>query len=339
MSHKFNVDIVYTWVDGGDENWIKKKEETLNQYPSNKKTAEVSGKGRFVNNDELKYSLRSIGKYAPWVNNIFIITDDQIPSWLDTNNSKIHIIDHKDIFKNDAELPCFNSNAIEMCLHNIKELAENFIFLNDDCFLGRNSSISDFFLDNGNPKLFVGKAKRKNKKIIDEKYMIKKNPHRYAILNARKEVYKKYGVIINYNNQHGIKVFNKNNLIQLEKEFENVFNKARSNQFRSNTDIWIAALDLFYSIATKKNKPFYLGPYRGDRFEYRFKFIKKYRDYVFIPLNGTYKNIHNKFLAIEKFNPLMFCINDGPNVADNKRKLMKDFLKKYLMRNQYLKNN
>ena len=97
MNNEFNVDIVYTWVDGSDKDWIKKKKETLKQYPNNKKNTEVSGKGRFINNDELKYSLRSVEKYAPWVNNIFIITDNQIPFWLDTNNSKIHIISSDEV--------------------------------------------------------------------------------------------------------------------------------------------------------------------------------------------------------------------------------------------------
>ena len=117
----FPVDIVYTWVNGSDKNWLQKKNDTLKKYSNFHKKDEVSGNARFYDRDELKYSLRSISKFAKWIRNIFIITDNQIPEWLNLNHSKIKVIDHKDIFKNE-HLPSFNSNAIESNIHNIKEL-------------------------------------------------------------------------------------------------------------------------------------------------------------------------------------------------------------------------
>ena len=66
------IDIVYTWVESSDE-FEKEKLYWLNK--TNKediKNSENSGKIRFKDNQELKYSLRSIEKYFPNYNNIYI---------------------------------------------------------------------------------------------------------------------------------------------------------------------------------------------------------------------------------------------------------------------------
>lgn len=51
-----------------------------------------NGSNRFRDNDELRYSMRSLEKFAPWVRNIYLITSGQVPSWLDTSNPRIHVI-------------------------------------------------------------------------------------------------------------------------------------------------------------------------------------------------------------------------------------------------------
>lgn len=83
--------------------------------------------------------------YAPWINKIFIVTDNQIPDWLDTNHPKIRIIDHKEIMPEEC-LPCFNSNAIETCIDNITELSEYFLYANDDMFFSSPVKPDDFLI-------------------------------------------------------------------------------------------------------------------------------------------------------------------------------------------------
>ena len=106
----YPVDIVYLWCDSSDDVWRTKKNDELRKLG---KTTDNDSTGdcRFIDNDELKYSLRSLEKYAPWINNIFIVTDSQVPKWLDTTNPKIKIIDHKEILPEDV-LPTFNASAI-----------------------------------------------------------------------------------------------------------------------------------------------------------------------------------------------------------------------------------
>ena len=76
-------DIVYSWSDGsGLEQRAKRDYRTLKvnvQFASN-------DEWRFSDNNELKSSLRLIEKYAKRINKIFIVTDNQVQSWLNTNH-------------------------------------------------------------------------------------------------------------------------------------------------------------------------------------------------------------------------------------------------------------
>ena len=54
------------------------------------------------------------------------------------------LVDHAAILPPDA-LPTFNSHAIESALHRVPDLAEHFVYLNDDFFLGRPLGPETFF--------------------------------------------------------------------------------------------------------------------------------------------------------------------------------------------------
>tara|TARA_Y100001970_G_scaffold45807_1_gene57590 strand:+ start:217 stop:1218 length:1002 start_codon:yes stop_codon:yes gene_type:complete len=319
------IDIVYTWVNGNDPNWLNKKESFINQNPNILENKRVNSKERFFNNDELKFSLRSVQKYAKWINNIYIITDNQKPEWLNLAHPKIKLIDHREIF-DEEYLPCFNSSAIETSLHKIKELSNYFLFFNDDLFLGRETSMGDFFKDNS-PKLFSGKE---NISIQDLHKKERKNEFQYAIHNARLAIYRKYNFFCGFNLRHGIKVLDKNSLSELEIIFSNEFKATRFNRFRNSSDIHVMSLYAYYLVAQGLNQKHYLKVLRRDLFRYKINYLRKDRDHMFVPLSTlSIKKINSKFSAIKKYTPLMFCINDGPNVSDSKRDIVKIFLKEF----------
>ena len=153
------MDIVYTWVDDQDDVWIRNKEDTLlkliAQKAMEKYNTEHSKKFRFRNMDELKYSLRSINKYLPFIRNIYIVTAGHTPSWLNYDSGKIFIINHKDIFPNKKHLPTFNSEAIECHVPLIPNLSEYFLYFNDDVMIGRTLQFDDLFLERDIIKLYV----------------------------------------------------------------------------------------------------------------------------------------------------------------------------------------
>ena len=143
------IDVVYTWVDSQDPSWQQRFAARVGK-PSQ---STVSSELRYLSRDELRYSLRSIRRYAPWVRNIYIVTDDQTPAWF-VGDAAVKIVSHRDIFPDTSVLPVFNSHAIESCLHRIPGLSEHFIYFNDDVFLGKRTKPTDFFTAKGEVRMF-----------------------------------------------------------------------------------------------------------------------------------------------------------------------------------------
>ena len=132
---RFPVDVVYTWVDGDDPEWDAAREARIAGMEGTARTREASGRARFLSRDELRYSLRSVHLFAPWVRQIYLVTSGQVPAWL-ARDAGVTVVPHAEIMPADA-LPTFNSHAIETSLHHISGLAEHWLYFNDDFFLGR----------------------------------------------------------------------------------------------------------------------------------------------------------------------------------------------------------
>src|SRR5699024_11566777 len=93
---------------------------------------------RFIDWDNLQYWFRGVEKYAPWVNKVHFVTWGHVPNWLKVDHPKINVVKHVDFLK-EENLPTFNSRAIEINLHRIEGLAEQFVYFNDDMFLTKRS--------------------------------------------------------------------------------------------------------------------------------------------------------------------------------------------------------
>ncbi len=147
-SHGFAVDAVVTWVDPDDPVWQKAR-----RFKKASKRGTVAH--RFENVNELYYCLRGITTYLPWIRTIFLVTmKPQKPLFLD-EFPKVRLIHHVDFFKTKKNLPTFNSMAIETQLHRIPGLAEQFIYFNDDSFIGKPLSKKFFYTSNGVPKMYI----------------------------------------------------------------------------------------------------------------------------------------------------------------------------------------
>lgn len=140
------VDYIFPYVNSSDPNWQK---IASNYFPDNTWSPQLYRELGF-----LKYVFRGLAKNMPWLNEIVFIVSSksQIPEWLDTNNNKIRIITH-DEFIPKKYLPTFNSNTIEMFLAKIPDLSEYLIYGNDDLIPISKSEISDYFTENGLPRI------------------------------------------------------------------------------------------------------------------------------------------------------------------------------------------
>lgn len=146
MGNEMNeIDFVIPWVDGDDPVWIQEKSKYMPKTMDNR-----SAKNRYRDWGFLKYLLRGIEKFAPWVHRVYLITCGQVPEWLNTEHPKLRMISHADYIPAEC-LPTFNSNTIELYIHLIPELSEKFVLFNDDTLLTAPVDENEFF-KNGKPR-------------------------------------------------------------------------------------------------------------------------------------------------------------------------------------------
>lgn len=132
------MDAVITYVDGLDPVWRKSYEETTSIPILDK---------RFRDWGTLKYLLRGIETFMPFIRNVFLVvaSPSQVPAWV--NKEKLRIVLHQDFIPKE-HLPTFNCNPLEMYLHRIPGLDERFLYFNDDMFPVAPCTENDFFQHN-----------------------------------------------------------------------------------------------------------------------------------------------------------------------------------------------
>ena len=74
------IDFVVIWVDGGDPIWQAKKAEYSKSVDTSKKS--MNSVKAYRDWGTFKYWFRGVEKFAPWVNKVYLVTDQQKPSWL-----------------------------------------------------------------------------------------------------------------------------------------------------------------------------------------------------------------------------------------------------------------
>ena len=142
MAMTSDIDFVMPWVDGSDPEWQKRKSEHLGEHPGG---GTDNGAEHFREWGTLPYWFRAVEKYAPWVRKIHFITCGQVPEWLNLNHPKLHFVRHEDYIPGEW-LPVFSSRPIELNIHRINGLSEQFVYFNDDMFINAPVKPEDFFV-------------------------------------------------------------------------------------------------------------------------------------------------------------------------------------------------
>lgn len=139
-----DIDFVLTYVDPNDPEWQHEK----NKYTPN--ASADTNKNRYRDWDNLQYFFRGVERFAPWVRKIHFVTCGHVPHWLNLKHPKLNIVKHTDYIPPEW-LPTFSSRCIDMNLHRIENLSEQFVYFNDDMFLTDYVSPENFF-KNGLPR-------------------------------------------------------------------------------------------------------------------------------------------------------------------------------------------
>lgn len=275
------IDIVYIWVDWADPVWKEKRKNAYSKASTTSVFADYANvEGRFRDNQELKYSLRSIEKYFPNHWNIFIITDNQVPKFL-RHDANITIISHADFIPEDF-LPTFSSRKINAFIPFIQDISENFLLFNDDVFIWPKFSISDFIDDEKTIYYFIPKDSIN----ITESFW-----YSNYTLQILQEKYPKHDFFPSIP-AHTPRIVNKKEYIKMTQEFSFYFDKLSHETFRERENssfLW----DLYgrWMIHNNKwiiwwDKWLYLSTSNWDYTQ----LLKQFHDLPFFCINDTSDN-------------------------------------------------
>jgi len=303
------IDFVICWVDGNDKEWQKDKAKYNPDVFSDSRNI------RYRDWENLQYWFRGVEKFAPWVNKIHFVTWGHIPSWLNRDHPKLNIVRHEDCIPGDY-LPTFSARPIEVNLHRIENLAEQFVYFNDDMFILNSLKESDFFR-NGmpcdiaainiaiSPDDIHGNAKLNAVNIIN-KYFSKKN----VISNNKMKWYNlKYG-----------KALFRTLLLTPWKLFTGFYTPHLPNAFLKQTfeEVWNKEADILEITSSHKFRE------RSDVTQYLFKFWQLASG-NFSPrknIGKLYKiGIEDQELleAIEEQKYKIVCLNDTEEIENFER--------------------
>lgn len=280
MKNKIDIDFVIPWVDGSDPKWI----ESFNKFAPSDKIKDVDFSAeRYRDYGMLKYWFRGVEKFAPWVRKIHFITNGQFPDWLNLENSKLHFVKHSDYIPNEY-LPVFSSHPIEMYMHKIEDLAEHFVYFNDDFFL-TSFTTPDFFFKNGCPcdyaisniqipirsvmrNIVLNDLTEINRCFNKRGYMKKDffkyfNP-KYGKMNIRTLVCMLWKETTGFQNFHLAQPYLKSTLEEVWENCPEILETTMHSRFRNENDVnqwlfryWQLCKGNFYPINPQKNRKYF----------------------------------------------------------------------------------
>jgi hypothetical protein len=242
--HEFteDVDIVFSWVDGSSSAFQRQRAARLAEYVVGEGD---DGPARFRHVDELRYALRSVHMYAPWVRRIFIATDSPVPSWL-LDHPKVTVVRSEEFFADPSVLPTHNSHAVEAQLHRIPGLAEHFLYSNDDMFFGRLVEPEMFFTPGGLTKFVECEVR-----IGAGAPATHRSGHDNGLRVNRALLAERFGRTIVRDLEHCATPLRRSVMAELEQAFPDDFARTAASRFRAATDISVTnSLYHYYALMT-----------------------------------------------------------------------------------------
>lgn len=272
MEEILKVDAVILWVDGNDP---IHKDKLISHLNDSSKTLTKSLATRYRQVNEIEYTVKSILKFGLFIDTIYIVTDQQVPEFLTKENNlhlykKVKIIDHKVIFKGyESVLPVFNSNAIETMVHKIPNLAEHYIYFNDDMFLMKATTVSDFFTTNGLPiirgKKMLFESDKFFKKIALDLGLKKLKTKGYLGYKRKQDYFAKLmGETTKICIDHTPFSMRKSMMNRFFEEHETIFQNNIKYKFRNEKNVLIQSISAYNEL--KNNKNLLLENYQMARF-------------------------------------------------------------------------
>ncbi len=276
------MDVVITWVDGDAPVHRAKRA----QYSGAKESAreDIAAPTRFRSVGEIYLCVRSILKFAPFVDTIFIVTDQQDPH---IDHPKVKIIDHRQIFRGYEDyLPTFNSISITSMLWRIPDLGEEVVLFNDDVFLFEPIEPTEWF-ENGKVVIRYGHwASAPLQKLLSLLKPRKGGKRPFGFKDAMYNAARKAGLRWRYfKMEHTAHPFLRAVFERFDELHNGVLENNASFRFRNPTQFSAMALGYIVSLLTKVGvrqaggKFLYMKPVgRGENYvERKIRWIERHR--------------------------------------------------------------
>ena len=287
-----DIDAVYLWVDGADKTCKENLAKFIPRARLSPLDEDVSPK-RFRDNGELRYSLRSLERYAPWIRRIHLVTNGQVPGWLVRSHPRITVVPHELLFQDRQHLPCFNSNAIELQLHRIPNLTRQFLYLNDDVFFGAPITAGMFSRPNGKQRFFIQDTPVHNS-------MDSGSIHDRAYAYTQQVISRVWGWDRPlFLPAHVPQLYDKKVISEIEQIIPEEFAKTSANRFRSSSDLVLRVVYAGYIFENIAG-----GGQSGTILR------QESRDYCHTMLGRSVTDDIRHLARIARLRPRFFCIND-----------------------------
>ncbi|MFT3888582.1 MAG: Stealth CR1 domain-containing protein [Arachnia sp.] len=282
-----DIDVVFTWVDGADPEWRARKQRRLHELGMVPRHQTAANEARFTQASELRYALRALARFAPWVRRVFVVTEGHRPPWLAEEYPSAVVVRHDEIFADPTALPTFNSHAIESRLHHIPGLAERYLYLNDDFFLGRYLHPSEFFTADGKARVFLANDRiPAGTPSADDEPVVAAARNNDAVLRALT------GTRVTRKLKHAPYAQLRSVAVELEERAAEQFAETARSSFRSPTDLSVTSSLLpYYALATGRAVEAQISHFYADvaapELAWRLPHLLEHRDADVICLNAT----------------------------------------------------
>jgi hypothetical protein len=100
--------------------------------------------------DQLKYSLRSLGRFAPWIRKVHVVAREKAPNWLAGDHARLSLVKHATLLPAGA-----NADLVAWQLFRIPGLSRQFLYLDGNTFLGQPLNATDFLSSKSGYRFFV----------------------------------------------------------------------------------------------------------------------------------------------------------------------------------------
>lgn len=285
------IDLVYTWVDGDDTEYLK----LVSKY--SEKPIDLNPERTRDIYQMIKYSLRSVAKFAPWINHIYIFTcRPQKPDWLNIDHPKISVVHHDEVF-DKKDVPTFNYNVIESYIHKIPGLSNDFIYLNDDFLFGSHIEPADFYSEDG--------------RILIHGTLFGEN-FGWRVYNKKNDIVG-LGLV-----EHSPIMIRKAWWEDMQKVRKDLIDDIKSHKFREGTDVMTYKLYRWYTL---KHQSQYCRS---------IKLPDLLKIHSFHKITNNFPKQKKAIQALEKKAPKFYCLNDDQQDNPNPEvvELIQQFLSK-----------